>query len=58
MIEIKNFENNQRRLVLGSNCEAEELADSVVCAVDIVVCGGEKLKEEGGEGGGGDVRGL
>ena len=33
----------------------DEGADGVVGAVDLVVFGGEGLKEEGGEGGGGDV---
>jgi len=35
----------------------DELADDVVGAVDLVVLGGERLEEEGGEGGGGDVLG-
>ena len=48
----------QLRLVVGRDCEAEELADGVVGVVDLVVLGGEGLEEEGGEGGGGDVRGL
>ena len=42
---------------MGRDCEAEELADGVVGAVDIVVLGGEGSEEEGGEGGGGDVQG-
>ena len=36
----------------------DELADGVVGAVDLVVLGGERLEEEGGEGGGGDVGGV
>ena len=47
----------QLRFVVGRDCEAEELADGVVGAVDIVVLGGEGSEEEGGEGGGGDVQG-
>jgi len=35
----------------------DELADGVVGAVDLVVLGGERLEEEGGEGDGGDVLG-
>ena len=35
----------------------DELADSVVGAVDLVVFGGEGLEEEGGEGGGREVLG-
>jgi len=35
----------------------DELADGVVGAVDFVMLGGEGLKEEGGEEGGGDVLG-
>ena len=48
----------QLRLVVGRDCAAEELADGVVGVVDLVVLGGEGVEEEGGEGGGGDVRGL
>jgi len=47
----------QLRFVVGRDCAAEELADGVIGAVDIVVLGGEGLEEEGGEGGGGDVLG-
>jgi len=37
--------------------DLDELADGVVGAVDLVVLGGERLEEEGGEGGAGDERG-
>ena len=43
--------------VVGRDGAAEEFADRVVGAVDLVVFFGEVLKEEGGEGGGCDVRG-
>ena len=49
---------SQLGIVVGRDCEAEELADGVVGVVDLAVLGGEGLEEEGGEGGGGDVRGL
>jgi len=45
-------------LFVGRDCEAEELADGVICLVNLVVLGGEETVEEGGEGGGGDVLGL
>ena len=48
----------QLRLVVGRDCEAEELADGVVGVVDLVVFGGEGMEEEGGERGGGDVGGV
>jgi len=48
---------SQLRIVVGRDCEAEELADGVVGVVDFVVLGGEGVEEEGGEGGGGDVLG-
>ena len=48
----------QLRFVVGRDCAAEELADGVIGAVDIVVLGGEGLEEEGGEGGGGYVGGV
>jgi len=48
----------QLSIVVGRDCTAEELADGVVGVVDLVVLGGEGMEEEGGEGGGGDVRGL
>jgi len=32
---------SQLRIVVGRDCEAEELADGVVGAVDLVVLGGE-----------------
>ena len=46
---------SQLRIVVGRDCEAEELADGVVGAVDLVVLVGEGMEEEGGEGGGGYV---
>ena len=48
----------QLRFVAGRDCAAEELADGVVGAVDLVVFGGEESEEEGGEGGGGYVGGV
>ena len=48
----------QLRLVVGRDCAAEELADGVVGAVDLVVFGGEGMEEEGREGGGGYVGGV
>jgi len=44
-------------LFVGRDCEAEELADGVICLVNVML-GGEETVEEGGEGGGGDVLGL
>ena len=48
----------QLRFVVVRDCAAEELADGVVGAVDLVVFGGEESEEEGGEGGGGYVGGV
>ena len=48
----------QLRFVVGRDCAAEELADGVVGAVDLVVLVGEGMEEEGGEGGGGYVGGV
>ena len=49
---------SQLGIVVGRDCEAEELADGVVGVVDFVVLGGEGVEEEGGEGGGGYVGGV
>ena len=49
---------SQLGIVMGRDCEAEELADGVVGVVDLVVLGGEGMEEEGGERGGGDVGGV
>ena len=49
---------SQLRFVLGRDCATEELADGVVGVVDLVVLGGEGMKEEGWEGGGGYVGGV
>jgi len=49
---------SQLGIVVGRDCEAEELADGVVGVVDLVVFGGEGMEEEGGERGGGDVGGV
>ena len=48
----------QHSLVVRRDCEAEELANGVVSAVDFVVLVGEGMEEEGGEGGGGYVGGV
>ena len=48
---------SQLRIVVGRDCEAEELADGVVGVVDLVVLGREGMEEEGGERGGGDLGG-
>ena len=47
----------QHSLVVRRDCEAEELANGVVSAVDFVVLGGKGLEEKAGEGGGGDLGG-
>ena len=49
---------SQLGIVVGRDCEAEELADGVVGVVDFVVLGGEGVEEEGWEGGGGYVGGV
>jgi len=49
---------SQLGIVVGRDCEAEELADGVVGVVDFVVLVGEGMEEEGGEGGGGYVGGV